>query len=308
MHIIITGGAGFIGSHLSEFILEKGHQITVIDNLKTGKLKNLLPHPNLNLIQKDILTCQPTDFPKSINGIVHLAATYSVNTSWQKPLETHQNNLSSTLAVIELCHALKIPKLVFASSATVYGNPINLPVTESHPTQPLSPYGLHKLCSEQYLNLFAQKYNFAAVNLRFFNVFGSRKDPNSPYSGVISIFVERMKQGLPITIFGDGKQTRDFIYVKDIANGLYQALIKPIQPGSSLTCNLGRGQKTSLLELINILKNCFPQWIYSVNFAPARLGDIIHSQADISIALSELGFKTNWDIESAFTHFLNSQK
>ncbi|MGB3512083.1 MAG: NAD-dependent epimerase/dehydratase family protein [Microcoleaceae cyanobacterium] len=305
MHIIITGGAGFIGSHLCELLLEKGDKVIVVDNLTTGKLTNLPQHPDLSLIQKDILTCQATDFPQSIDGIVHLAATPSVNTSWLKPLEIHQNNLSSTLVVIELCQALKIPKLVFASSAAVYGNPIKLPVTESHSTQPLSPYGLQKLCSEQYLNLFAQKYNFSAVNLRFFNAFGSRQDPNSPYSGVISIFVNAMKKNLPITIFGNGKQTRDFIYVKDIVNGLYQALIKPIQPGHSLTCNLARGQKTSLLELINILRNCFPQWIYSVNFAPARLGDIIHSQADISMALSELEFKPNWDIELAFSDFLN---
>lgn len=117
-----------------------------------------------------------------------------------------------------------------------------------------------------------------------------------------------MKQGLPTTIFGDGNQTRDFIYVKDIANALHQALIKPIPPSNSLTCNLGRGQKTSLLELIKILKNCFPQWIESINFAPARLGDIIHSQADISMALSELDFKPNWDIKLAFSHFLNSQE
>ena len=307
MKVIITGGAGFIGSHLVERLLEENCQVTVVDNLTTGKRSNLPHNPHLNFIQKNILDCTEADFSPPIDAIVHLAAIASVNTSWSQPLKAHRNNLSATLAAIALCKTLSIPRLVFASSAAVYGNLIQLPIAESHPTQPLSPYGLQKLCSEQYITLFAQQYNLAAINLRFFNVFGPRQDPNSPYSGVISIFTNRMRQGLPIAVFGDGHQTRDFIYVKDIAKALYQALIKPISPGNSLTCNLGRGEKISLLDLVNILRKCLPQWNESIDFSPARLGDIVHSQADISVAASELDFKPDWEIELALNHFLESQ-
>lgn len=301
MNIIITGGAGFIGSHVCELFFKKGYQITIIDNLITGKLDNLSQNSLLKFINKDINLCQAQDFSQPIDAIVHLAATPSVNTSWLKPLPTHHNNLSSTLAVIELCKALEIPKLVFASSAAVYGNPIELPIRESHPTQPLSPYGLQKYSSEQYLNLFAKEFNFSVVNLRFFNAFGPRQDPNSPYSGVISIFVNAMKKNLPITIFGDGQQTRDFVYVKDITNAIFLALSKPLRRGDCLTCNVGSGQKTSLLELISILKHFFPQWTESVKFVPARLGDIPHSQSDISMALSQLDYLPSYSLKSGLS-------
>lgn len=307
MKAIVTGGAGFIGSHLVERLLEENFQVTVVDNLTTGKHSNLTHHPHLNFLQKDILDCTEADFSPPIDAIIHLAAIASVNRSWLQPLEAHRNNLSATLAAIALCKTLSIPKLIFASSAAVYGNPIQLPIAESHPTQPLSPYGLQKLCSEQYINLFAQQYNFAAINLRFFNAFGLKQNPNSPYSGVISIFINRMRQGLPITIFGDGNQTRDFIYVKDISKALYQALVKPRLPGSSLTCNLGGAGNISLLDLVAVLKECLPQWDNSINFTPARPGDIVHSQANISIAASELDFKPDWPIKRALSHLLRSQ-
>lgn len=304
MHIVITGGAGFIGSHLSELLLEQGYKITIIDNLTTGKLSNI--SSSLCLLKQDINSFQPQNFSQPIDAIVHLAATPSVNTSWLQPLQAHHNNLSSTLAVIELCRTLDIPKLIFASSAAVYGNPITLPITESHPTQPLSPYGLHKLFGEQYINLFAQKYSFGAVNLRFFNAFGSRQDPNSPYSGVISIFVNSMQKNLPITIFGDGQQTRDFVYVKDIAHAIFLALIKPLKRGDFFTCNIGNGQAISLIELVNFLKNFFPQWTESISFSSARLGDIIHSQANISYASSQLNYQPSYTIESALSLLLEN--
>ncbi len=306
MHIIITGGSGFIGSHLCELLLEKGYQTTIVDNLTTGKLGNLPQHPLLNFINKDINICQAKDFESPIDAIVHLAANPSVNISWLKPLEVHNNNLSSTLAVIELCGTLEIPKLIFASSAAVYGDPMKLPIDESHPTKPLSPYGLHKLCSEQYINLFAEKYDFSAINLRFFNAFGERQEPNSPYSGVISIFVNAMKKNLPITIFGDGKQTRDFVYVKDIANAIFLALIKPLKRGNCLTCNIGNGGYIYLIDLVNLLKKYFPQWTESINFLPARLGDIIHSQANISKASSQLDYQPNYTTELALSLFLEN--
>lgn len=227
MHFIVTGGAGFIGSHLTEQLLVEGHNVTVVDNFTTGSLKNLPEHPRLRLLPKNILECQLENFTQPIDGIAHLAATPSVTQSWCQPLESHHNNLSAMIAVLLLCQALNISKLVFASSAAVYGNKIQLPISEAQQTSPISPYGLQKLVSEQYANLFAQQLGLSFVALRLFNVFGPRQDPKSPYSGVISIFTKAMQKGLPITIYGDGKQTRDFIYVKDVAVAFAKALTTP---------------------------------------------------------------------------------
>ena len=306
MHFIVTGGAGFIGSHLTEQLLSEGHSVTVVDNLATGRLQNLPDHPHLKFLQKNILACQPEDFTEQIDGIAHLAATPSVTESWLRPLEAHHNNLSAIVAVIELCQTLNIPKLVLASSAAVYGGQVSLPITEAQETSPISPYGLQKLVGEQYATLFAKQLGFSFVGLRFFNVFGPRQVPSSPYSGVISIFVSAMQKGLPITIYGDGTQTRDFVYVKDVAIALTKALVYPLTSGIGLTCNIGTGQSISLLQLVNILKDCYPDWKSEIKFAPSRLGDIQHSQADITNATSLLGFTPHWSVESGMRLFVES--
>ncbi|MBW4611994.1 MAG: NAD-dependent epimerase/dehydratase family protein [Desmonostoc vinosum HA7617-LM4] len=298
MHFIVTGGAGFIGSHLTEQLLSDGHYVTVVDNLSTGSLQNLPEHPHLKLLIKDISRCQPNDFSGHIDGLAHLAATPSVTQSWLQPLKAHHNNLSATITSIQLCQALNIPRLVFASSAAVYGNPTQLPISENQQTCPISPYGLQKLVSEEYARLFAKQLGFSFIGLRLFNVFGPRQQPDSQYSGVISIFVNAIQQGLPLNIYGDGTQTRDFIYVKDVADGFNKALITPLKSGSSLICNLGNGINTSVVELVNILKNCFHQQQLATNFMPSRLGDIQHSQADISNASSMLNFKPQWSLKS----------
>lgn len=308
MHFIITGGAGFIGSHVTEQLLSEGYKVTIVDNLTTGRLQNLTKHSRLKLLKKDISACKREDFPEQIDGIAHLAATPSVTESWLHPLEAHHNNLSATISVMQLIQALKIPRLVFASSAAVYGNPIQVPVTETHPTSPLSPYGLQKLVCEQYANLFAKSFDFSFVALRMFNVFGSRQVPNSPYSGAISIFVSAMQQNLPITIYGDGMQTRDFVYVKDVAIAFTKALTLSLAPGSCLCCNLGTGKAITLLQLVDILKAHFPDWKYPVKLAPARLGDIQHSLADISKISSFLNFEPQWSLESAMPFLVNFYK
>lgn len=306
MHFVITGGAGFIGSHLTEQLLIEGHSITIVDNLSTGSLKNLPEHPRLKLLLKNVLDCQPEDFPQPIDGIAHLAATPSVTQSWDEPLASHHNNLSAMVTVLLLCQALNIPRLVFASSAAVYGNNAQLPIFEEQQTCPISPYGLQKLVSEQYANLFAQQLGLSFIALRLFNVFGPRQDPKSPYSGVISIFTKAMQKGLPITIYGDGMQTRDFIYVKDIAVAFTKALTTSIPSGSCLICNVGIGQQTSLLELVNVLKTCLTQWKSEIHFTTARPGDIQHSQADISKAFSLLNFKPQCSVASGIRLLVKS--
>jgi UDP-glucose 4-epimerase len=297
MHFIVTGGAGFIGSHLTEQLLSEGHDVTVVDNLTTGNTTNLPQHPHLKLLTKNILDCQPEDFTGSIDGIAHLAATPSVTESWLQPLDVHQNNLSATIAIIQLCQTLNIPRLVFASSAAVYGNTTHLPILEAHHTIPMSPYGLQKLVSEQYANLFAQKSGLSFIALRLFNVFGPRQVPNSPYSGVISIFTRAVHQGLPITIYGDGTQTRDFVYVKDVAIAFTKALTSNLPVGSCITCNVGTGTRTSLLQLVQLIKACFSHKEVEINFTNARNGDIQHSQADISKISAIFNFHPQWSFE-----------
>ncbi len=306
MHFIVTGGAGFIGSHVTEQLLSEGHRVTVIDNLSTGSLQNLPTHPRLKILQRDVLTCQPEDFPDQIDGIAHLAATPSVMESWLRPLTVHDNNLSAMIAVLQLCKALNIPRLVFASSAAVYGTQTHLPISEAQETCPISPYGLQKLVSEQYASLFAQQLCFSFVALRMFNVFGPRQVPNSQYSGVISIFVKAMQSGLPITIYGDGTQTRDFIYVKDVAIAFAKALTTPLASGSCSICNLGTGKPTSILQLVNILKACFPEWKSETRFASHRPGDIQHSQADISKISSLLSFSPQRSVQDGLYLFIES--
>ncbi len=304
MHIIVTGGAGFIGSHLTEALLAQGHCVTVVDNLRTGTLKHLPRHPSLSVLQKEIQHCQPEDFLSPVDGIAHLAATPSVGESWSDPIHTHHNNLSATIAVISLCQALSIPKLVFTSSAAVYGNLSTRLIAEDNLTTPISPYGLQKLTSEHYASLYADRLGFAFVGLRLFNVFGPRQAPNSAYSGVISRFSQALSQGLPITIYGDGSQTRDFIYVKDVAQAFVQALEIDRAAGTSLVCNIGTGVAISLLQLLECLRANHPGEMSPIRFAARRPGDIQHSQANIVLARSTLNFRPRWSLDQGLRSLL----
>lgn len=297
MHILITGGAGFIGSHLAERLLAAGHAVTVIDNLATGRLANLPDHPRLTFRRQDVADCRPEELPEPMDGIAHLAATASVAASWRQLLAVHHNNLSAMVSVLELCRALAIPRLVFASSAAVYGAQRRLPITESAPVGPLSPYGLQKLTGEHYGRLWAAETGFAFVALRLFNVYGPRQAADSDYAGVISAFAGAMRAGRPITVYGDGGQSRDFIYVDDAASAFVQALTAPLAAGSATVCNIGTGRRTSLLGLIERLRPCYPNWETEVRFAPPRPGDIRHSQADIARAARDLGFTPGWTID-----------
>ncbi len=307
MHFIITGGAGFIGSHLVETLLAENHQVTVIDNLSSGKWENISQHSNLYYFKQDLLTCNPKQFFKDqYDGLVHLAAMPSVVQSWLSPMIAHDNNISATVAAIQLCQQLDIPRLVFASSAAVYGNPMQSLISEKCSVSPISPYGLQKLASEQYITLFSKHLGISSVNLRLFNAFGPRQTPDSPYSGVISIFVRAIQEGRALTVYGDGHQTRDFIYVKDIALAFKQALSMPMQPGSSLVCNIGQGKAISLLNLIGVIKGCFPDWKAEIDFKPARVGDIQHSQADITQASLKLDFTPQWPLQVGLEELIAS--
>jgi UDP-glucose 4-epimerase len=302
MKFVVTGGAGFIGSHVTEQLLNAGHSVTVVDNFSTGRRENLpssisdLPTssfdlPQLTVLEKDVRDLSIKDFSQTIDAIAHLAAVPSVTRSWDEPLSVHENNLSATVAVIELARALKIPKIVFASSAAVYGDCKDQPIREDAPKNPCSPYGLQKLVSEMYGQMFAEKAGLQFIALRLFNVYGPRQRPDSPYSGVISIFTDAMKHAKAITVYGDGSQTRDFVHVSDVASAFKTALVEQGGEGRFAAYNIATGKTTSIKELAQVLRKNFPTWPEKIESAPARPGDITRSEADVSKAAAELGFK-----------------
>ena len=301
-HYLITGGAGFIGSHLVEWLLKAGHRLTVIDDFSSGSRDNLPAHPELAVLAHDLLALTNEHLTGPFDAVVHLAALPSVNDSWTQLVRAHAINLTGTVRVIELVQELKIPRLVFASSAAVYGDTGLAPIEETQRLRPASPYGLQKKSSEEYGRLLAGRH-CTFIALRFFNVFGPRQVANSPYSGVITKFVQAMREDQPVTIFGTGEQTRDFVYVKDIASGIVRALEAP-GLDSFTVCNLGRGSAVSIRQLAATMGALFPGWKGTINRAPARAGDIVHSVANISVAQRLLSYRSCYSLESGLAEML----
>ncbi|WP_350649291.1 NAD-dependent epimerase/dehydratase family protein [Pseudomonas sp. HY13-MNA-CIBAN-0226] len=278
--IFISGGAGFIGSHLTDILLKRGYRVRVFDNLSTGKRSNLpLENPLVQLIEGNI--ADPVAVAQAMNGctaVVHLAAVASVQASVDDPINTHQSNFVGTLNVCEAMRQLKISRILFASSAAVYGgNGEGQAIGEDTPKSPLTPYASDKLASEYYIDFYRRQHAFESAIFRFFNIFGPRQDPASPYSGVISIFADRVQKNLPITVFGDGEQTRDFVYVEDLVQILVQALEAPMV--DSCPINIGMNHSTTLNQLIAALCE-ITKFSPAVVYAPARTGDIRHSLAN----------------------------
>ncbi|MGE8349115.1 MAG: NAD-dependent epimerase/dehydratase family protein [Pseudomonas protegens] len=278
--ILVTGGAGFIGSHLVDALLAKGYGVRVLDDLSTGKVSNLpMDNGALELVVGDVAEAATlAEAMQGCGAVVHLAAVASVQASVEDPVRTHQSNFIGTLRVCEAMVAAGIRRVVFASSAAVYGNNgEGTPIHEDTPKSPLTPYAADKLASEYYLDFYRRQHALEPVILRFFNIFGPRQDPSSPYSGVISIFSERAKSARPITVFGDGGQTRDFVYVEDLVKILVQGLERPT-PTADAT-NVGLSGVTSLNDLIAVLEQISGQPL-NVSHGAARSGDIRHSKAD----------------------------
>ncbi|OAI93850.1 NAD-dependent epimerase/dehydratase family protein [Pseudomonas putida] len=287
--ILITGGAGFIGSHLCDALLQKGHSVRVLDDLSTGKRDNLqLGNPGLQLIEGDVADAELVK--RAVEGcraVVHLAAVASVQASVDDPVKTHQSNFIGTLNVCEAMRLAGVKRVLFASSAAVYGNNgEGESIGEDIAKAPLTPYASDKLASEQYLDFYRRQHGLEPVVFRFFNIFGPRQDPSSPYSGVISIFCERALNGTPITVFGDGEQTRDFLYVSDLVAVMVQALEMPrVEEGA---VNIGLNQATSLNQLLEALRSVLGD-LPAVSYGVARSGDIRHSRADNRRLLERFG-------------------
>jgi UDP-glucose 4-epimerase len=302
MKVLITGGAGFIGSHLVEQLLATGNSVRVLDNLSTGKRANLPTHAQLEFIQGDIRDRNLViDAVRGVQAIVHLAAVASVQASVDDPTGTHETNFDGTLHLLEAARQEPVRRFLYASSAAVYGDNTRLPLVEDEVLNPLSPYAADKLAGEYYLRFYHAKFGIETTAFRFFNIFGPRQDPSSPYSGVISIFVERVSHAEPVTVFGDGQQTRDFVYVGDLVKLLTQSLVRTETAGQVI--NVGRGKQCSLLDLLTALEQLTGKPVER-KFAAARLGDIVHSCADVTRLVRLLGEAPQTDIVTGLGEIL----
>lgn len=273
MHVLVTGGAGFIGSHSVEALLESGARATVLDNFSSGKRSNLPQHADLVVIEGDLRDALAVERAAAgVTHVLHLAAQVSVRASVDDPVGSASHNVTGFLNVANAVRRAPGVRLVYASSAAVYGAPQSLPLDEASMCAPASPYGLEKLVDDQYANLFRALYGVSALGLRYFNVYGPRQDPASPYAGVISRFAAALARGEPLTVFGDGQQTRDFVFVKDVA----RANVAALRSSFAGVLNVGTGRSVSLLELIDALGACAGR-VPQVRFDPPAPGDIRHS-------------------------------
>ena len=304
--ILVTGGAGFIGSHLVDALLGKGYKVRVLDNMSTGKVGNLpVSNANLKLIVGDVAdSAAVKEAMRDCSAVVHLAAVASVQASVDDPVATHQSNFVGTLNVCEQMLNAGIKRMVIASSAAIYGNKgEGSAIDEDTPKSPLTPYASDKLSSEYYLDFYRREHGLEPVILRFFNIFGPRQDPSSPYSGVISIFTERAMSQKPVVIFGDGEQTRDFVYVKDLVSILVQAVeTSDPKPGA---VNVGLSRSTSLNDLIAELGDALGTPMAVTNHA-ARQGDIRHSRANNTRLLDRFTLAAPTSIGDGLAQLLRS--
>lgn len=288
--MLVTGGAGFIGSHLVDRLVDAGHDVVVLDNFSTGRLNNISNSQrrrNFRLVRADVRRIPPSFAKrlKRVDRVVHLAAATSVQESIRDPVHTTEVNVAGTLNVLEIAKALKAERVVFASSAAVYGKLQTFPILEDMPLAPISPYGASKGACEHYLASFEENHGVEAVSLRLFNVYGPRQTA-SQYAGVISIFAKRSLQEKPLQIYGDGSQTRDFVFVSDVVDATVNALEKNFK---SRVFNIASGREITILELAkNIGEISGTQ--SRLEFRPPRSGDITRSVADVSRARNELGF------------------
>lgn len=251
MNILVTGGAGFIGSHLADFLLDQGHYVLVIDNLSTGKDERLHRHRSCILDiskEENLLKLSSLIDSHDIELIYHLAALPNVEQSLKQTSLTHRHTLTSTVLLLEACKNTKVKKIVFSSTSAIYGNCEKIPTDELCETNPLTPYGLQKLLSEQYIKLYTELYNIKGICLRYFNVFGERMSNIGAYKSVLSIFKEQKENGLPLTITNDGEQKRDFIYVGDVVNANYLVGINDIDKKFEIF-NVGYGENFSVNEI-----------------------------------------------------------
>ena len=304
MKALVTGGAGFIGSHIAERLVREGHQVVVYDNFTSGRRDNLATlEDKVEIVEADVRDAPRLDYHAAgCDVIFHEAAVVSVPYSVEHPQETHDVNIQGTLNVLLAAKRQQVKRVVFACSAAVYGEDPELPKKESMRPLPISPYGVEKITGEMYLQTWAKLYGVETVSLRYFNVFGPRQDPRSPYSGVISVFVARALEGQTPTVFGDGSQSRDFVYVGNVVDANMRAATVPGVSGRAY--NVGCGERTTLLELLGTLGRIVGKDLTPTH-APVRAGDIKDSLADISLARAELGYAPEVGVEEGLRRLID---
>jgi UDP-glucose 4-epimerase len=289
-HWLVTGGAGFIGSHLAQTLLGRGERVRVADNLSTGRRSNLdVLGTDAEILIGDL--ADPAFARETVAGVdyvLHQAAIPSVPRSVADPLTSHRANLDATVALLVAARDAGVRRVVYAGSSSAYGDTPVLPKREDMAPNPLSPYALQKLVGEQYLQMFTRLYGLDTVTIRYFNVFGPRQDPSSPYSGVIALFVSRMLRGEAPSIVGDGEQTRDFTYIDNVVDGVLRAATAPAAAGHVI--NVATGTRISINQLAGSLQRLLGVDV-TPDHVPPRQGDVRDSLADISKARELLGYQ-----------------
>jgi nucleoside-diphosphate-sugar epimerase len=287
-HYLVTGGAGFIGSHLCEELVRRGERVRVVDSLITGKRQNLAHLPQVEFMHGDLADIDVARRAvQDVEYVLHQAAIPSVPRSVEDPVTSNRANIDASLNILVAARDAGVRRLVYAGSSSAYGNSEVLPKVETMPTAPLSPYALQKLVAEQYCQMFTTLYKFETVTIRYFNVFGPRQDPSSPYSGVISLFISALCDGRRPTIYGDGEQTRDFTYVANVVDGVLRACQAPAASGEVI--NVATAGRISLNQLFAIVKREVGSSLEPV-YSDPRAGDVRDSQADINKAQRLLGY------------------
>jgi len=289
MRYLVTGGAGFIGSHTVDELVRRGHDVVVLDDLSTGKIANLAQAKSkIKFMQESITNLDPLrEACRGVDCVIHLAAQTSVPRSVRDPIETNLVNVDGTLNVLVAARDAKVRRVVFACSCAVYGKTAVLPISESAGLGPISPYGLSKQVGEAYGRVFQELYGLEFVSLRYFNVFGPRQDPGSPYSGVLSVFNAALLGGTQPTVYGDGEQSRDFVYVENVVEANLLAAESKRAPG--LAINIGTGNRYTLNQTLALLEKITGRPAHA-KYAASREGDIRDSQADIALAKQALGY------------------
>jgi nucleoside-diphosphate-sugar epimerase len=303
--VAVTGGAGFIGSHIVEASLLQGYDVIVIDDLSTGSPRNLKPFKNDIVFVRGSIMDQEVLKRAFLNVdyVIHQAAIVSVPESIRDPIQTHQINVVGTLNVFLAARACGAKRVVYASSSAVYGDVAVSPIREDALLSPITPYAVQKVETEMYAKVFGGLYNLETVGFRYFNVFGPRQNIASPYAAVIPLFVQAIKNGVAPTIYGDGSQTRDFVYVKDVAKAnLLACTVDSISDG---IFNVGSGRTISINDLFQKVLQALGKQ-QAPHYAPQRPGDIMHSGADVAKIKELLGFVNSTDFDIALRETVQS--
>jgi len=308
MRILVTGGAGFIGSHMADRLLAAGHEVVVIDNLATGLRENV--PATARFVLGDVSRIEDVEraFAGGLDAVFHIAGQVSLIRSYTDPTIDLRTNVLGTLNVLTTCVAQRVPRLIYASSMTVYGNDAPLPTPEDSQCEPVSFYGITKHAGERYVHVMAARSNldfpFNVTAFRMYNVYGPRQALNNPYQGVLGIFLGNLLRKEPITIFGDGEQSRDFIYIRDIVDAWVGALENPASYGRSI--NLGSGKRLSINYVADAVLAAFKRTCrdHRVNYAPGRSGEQRHVEADITRARQLLGWQPRVSFEAGLAETL----